>query len=74
MNPFTFTPQVPPNSTVQPISSYMFAPGIFFTPNDENDFLSSLDSDTRDYVLKHTDEFRTRDDINECISKLHNGK
>lgn len=60
-----------PSPAIIPISSFMFAPGIFFTDTEQNDFLSSLDSDTRDYVVKHTDEFRTRQDIDDCINRLH---
>lgn len=56
-----------------PIYAYGFAPGIFIDDSERNDYLSSLDSDTRDYVLKHTDEFRSRQDIDDCIYKLHNG-
>jgi hypothetical protein len=67
------SPGMQPSPALQPISSYMFAPGIFFSTDESNSFLSSLDSDTRDYVLKHTDDFRTRADIEECINRLHNG-
>jgi hypothetical protein len=48
-------------------------PGIFPTFDDENDYLSSLDSDTRDYVVKHTDDFRTRQDVIDCVYRLHHG-
>ncbi len=48
-----------------------FFPGAFIS--NENDYLASLDSDTRDYVLKHTDASRTRQDIIDCIDKLRNG-
>ncbi|HWT27671.1 MAG TPA: hypothetical protein VN131_07000, partial [Mobilitalea sp.] len=47
-----------------------FMPGAFIS--DGKDYLASLDSDTRDYVLKHTDASRTRQDIIDCIDKLHN--
>jgi hypothetical protein len=55
---------------VPPMYPFTFGPGIFPTIEEGNDFLSSLDSDTRDYVIKHTDEFRSRADIEECIQKL----
>lgn len=55
----------------QPISSYMFAPGIFFSANEGNNFLSSLDIDTKDYVVNHINEFKTRQDIDDCICRLH---
>lgn len=60
------------NMAIPPITGYMFAPGIFLSPEEGDQFLSSLDSDTRDYVLKHTDELRTRRDIDECIARLRN--
>jgi hypothetical protein len=56
-----------------PIYGYSFAPGIFINDNDTDRYLSSLDSDTRDYVLKHTDEFRSRQDIENCVNKLRKG-
>lgn len=62
-----------PTSAVQPFSSYMFAPGIFFSANESDEFLSTLDSDTRDYVMKHTDDFRSRQDIEDCLNRLHHG-
>ena len=55
-------------------SSVMFAPGIFLDDNDQNNYLSGLDSDTRDYVLKHTDGFRTRQDVEDCVSELHGNR
>ena len=45
-----------------------FMPGAFI--NDGNNFLASLDSDTRDYVLKHTDKSRSNQDIVDCINEL----
>lgn len=38
---------------------------------DEEEYLASLDSDTRDYVIKHTEDLNSIDDIKECINKLH---
>jgi hypothetical protein len=58
-----------PVPMVQSYSSFM--PGAFISNN--SDYLASLDSDTRDYVLKHTDASRTRQDILDCIDKLLNG-
>lgn len=60
-----------PSAAIIPVSNYLFAPGIFYSDIDQNKYLSSLDSDTRDYVIKHTDEFRTRQDIDDCINRLH---
>lgn len=48
-----------------------FIQGAFMEYGD--DYLNSLDSDTKDYVLKHTDASRTRQDIINCIEKLHRG-
>ncbi len=47
-----------------------FFPGAFMNASSE-DYLDSLDSDTRDYVIKHTDTSRTRQDIIDCVDKLH---
>lgn len=49
-------------------------PGIFSTFEESNDFLSTLDSDTKDYVLKHTSDFSTRGELMECVRKLHEGR
>lgn len=65
------TPIVQTASYFQPYGGFIFAPGIFASSKEGNDYLSSLDSDTRDYVVKHTDEFRTMADIIECVNKLH---
>jgi hypothetical protein len=73
MDPLSFVPATMSNPTMQPVSSYMFAPGIFFTPEDGDKFLLGLDSDTRSYVLNHTDEFRTIQDIHDCIDRLQKG-
>ncbi len=49
-----------------------FTPGAFMNFGDN--LLDSLDSDTRDYVIKHTGDNRTRQDILDCIDRLHHGK
>jgi hypothetical protein len=59
------------NPAFLPLGGYIFAPGIFLSEVEGNDYLSSLDSDTRDYVLNHTDEFCSRQDIEDCINDLH---
>lgn len=56
-----------PVPMVQTTSGFM--PGAFMNFGDN--YLESLDSDTKDYVLKHTGESRTRQDIVDCIDKLH---
>lgn len=58
---------------LQPIPGYLFAPGIFLSETDSQAYLSSLDSDTRDYVLKHMKEFRSKRDIEDCIIRLRSG-
>jgi hypothetical protein len=68
---------IDPNFPMQPILSSLpygnnlFIAGIFSTPKDGDDYLNSLDSDTRDYVIKHSDEFRSRADIIDCVNRLH---
>lgn len=69
MDPFQIVPTTQPISSLQPFSGYV--PGVFPNINDSNELLSSLDSDTRDYVLKHTHELRSRSDIIACVNKLH---
>ncbi len=59
------------NTTILPFGSYMFIPGIFDSDQDRDSYLSSLDSDTRNYVLKHTEEFQSRQDILDCVKELH---
>ena len=56
---------------MQPFGNFIFIPGVFETTEDEHDYLSSLDSDTKNYVIEHTSEFRTKADIIECVNKLH---
>ena len=68
MDPITPIPSV---MSGQMYAAYTFAPGIFLTKEDSDNFMASLDSDTRDYVIKHTDDFRSREDIMECINRLH---
>ncbi len=62
----------------QPFPGYMplagFVPGIFGTYGDGDDLLSSLDSDTRAYVMNNTEEPRSRQDIEDCLRNLHTGK
>lgn len=59
------------NPMLNPTSSFMFVPAVTNNTNAAEDYLSSLDSDTRDYVLKHTDDFRSRQDIEDCVYRLH---
>jgi len=56
---------------MQQYGNTAFLPGIFASLEESNDFLASYDSDTRDYILKHTGEYCSKDDILKCISDLH---
>jgi len=56
---------------MQPFGNFIFVPGVFETIEGEHDYLSSLDSDTKNYVMEHTSEFRSKADIIECVNKLH---
>lgn len=60
-----------PTVTNVPYGNNIYFATIFTTKDEENDYLSNLDSDTRDYVLKHTDEFRSKADIIDCVNRLH---
>jgi hypothetical protein len=59
------------NPTTQPFGGFIFVPGVFASVDEGNDYLSSLDSDTRDYVIKHTGEFSSKADIIDCVNRLH---
>ncbi|MFQ9509980.1 MAG: hypothetical protein ACLRZ7_03460 [Lachnospiraceae bacterium] len=48
----------------------LFFPGIFTDGNDRDKYLDSLDSDTRDYVLHHTDAFSSRQELEDCVRAL----
>jgi hypothetical protein len=52
------------------MNSVYFA-SIFSSKEEENEYLASLDSDTRDYVLKHTDDFSSKQDLIDCANRLH---
>lgn len=68
MNPFLPNSLIQPNPSLSQNNGSILYPGIFSV--EDSDYLSSLDSDTRDYVLKHTDDNRTMADIKNCIDKL----
>lgn len=60
------------NDPVPMVQSYNgFFAGAFM--NNGTEYLDNLDSDTRDYVLKHTKDSRTRQDVIDCIYKMHHG-
>lgn len=72
IEPLLPIPPAAPIYSGDPMSNYMFLPAFFSTEEDGNNYLSSLDSDTRDYVMKHTDEFRSKSDIIDCVNRLRN--
>jgi len=71
MDPYTPITQFQSVFTSQAFGNNVFLASAFTTVDERDSFLASLDSDTRDYVLKHTPEFRTKNDILECVAKLH---
>jgi|GEM_PF-1924740 len=71
MDPYLPIPPVQPASTSQPFNTFLLVPNIFASIEGGNEFLSTLDSDTRDYVIKHSGEFSSKADIIDCIDKLH---
>lgn len=48
-----------------------FVPGVFESMQEGNEFLDSLDSDTRDYVVKHKDTFNSKDELISFVNKLN---
>ncbi|HKM05286.1 MAG TPA: hypothetical protein VJZ04_11990 [Lachnospiraceae bacterium] len=58
-----------PFSSVQPLYPSLFS-GVFSSAQESNDYLSSLDSDTRDYVIKHTSDFNSKDELIKCVDEL----
>ncbi|HWT73781.1 MAG TPA: hypothetical protein VN258_03540 [Mobilitalea sp.] len=57
----------------QPFGNNVFLASVFTNMDEQNNYLASLDSDTRDYVLKHTDEYRSQQDIIDCVNRLRTG-
>lgn len=58
------------NPLQTPLVMNAMVPGIFPTVSDRDNYLSSFDSDTRDYIIKHTDDLRSISDIEECVYRL----
>jgi hypothetical protein len=73
IEPILPIPPVVPTYLGDPMNNFALYPAFFETEEDSYNFLSSLDSDTRDYVINHTDDFRTKSDIIDCVYKLRNG-
>lgn len=74
MDPISSITPMQPIFTSQPFGNNIFLASIFVNSEEQSEYLASLDSDTRDYVLKHTDEFRTKQDIIDCVDRLHGEK
>lgn len=55
--------------SAMPVTPILY--GVFDTLQDENDFLSSLDSDMREYVTNNPSEFTSRDDLMTFVNRLH---
>lgn len=69
-DPILPIPLIPPIYSNDPSNNYIFYPAFFETQEASNKYLSSLDSDTRAYVINHTDEYRTKRDIIDCVNRL----
>jgi hypothetical protein len=67
---FTIMP-TQPILTSQPYMNSVYFARIFTSKDEEDEYLASLDSDTRDYVLKHTDDFSSKSDLIDCVNRLH---
>ena len=63
-------PLIPPINTGDPMYNYIYYPIFFETREDVDKFLTNYDSDTRAYVINHTDEYRTKRDIIDCVHRL----
>ena len=69
MDPMQYSSTVIP--AFVPYGSFAFAAGIFLNDEDRNSYLSSLDSDTRSYILNHPEEFGSRQEIDDFVSQMH---
>ncbi len=58
------------NQVQTPVVVNAMIPGIFPTIVDRDNYLSSLDTETRDYILQHTDDFRSVKDIADCVEEM----
>lgn len=67
---FTIMP-AQPILTSQPYMNSVYFASIFSSKDEEDEYLASLDSDTRDYVLKNTDDFSSKSDLIDCVNRLH---
>lgn len=58
----------------QPFSLSAFAPDVFASAADGEKYLSTLDSDTRAYVMEHAEEFQSMDDILRFVDGMRRSK
>ncbi len=69
MDPFNLS-----NSTFyseMPMSNIAFSPVIFGATYEDREYLNNLDDDTKAYILNHTSDFQSRDEIIEFVNRLH---
>lgn len=69
MDPFNLT-----NATLfsnMPMNNFLLVPGVFGANNEDNEFLNSLDYETREYVQSHSSDFQSRDEVIEFVNRLH---
>jgi hypothetical protein len=57
------------NPLQTPLVMNSLIPGIFPTIADRDNYLSSFDQETRDYILQNTDDFRSISDIAKCVER-----
>lgn len=62
-----------PNPASQSLLSNSLIPGMLAANKNSDDYLATLDSDTREYVMRHTSSDRTIMDIVHCVERLHDG-
>lgn len=67
MDPMQYSSTIIP--AYVPYGSFAFAAGVFLSDSERDHYLSSLDSDTRSYILNHPKEFGTRQDIDDFVSQ-----
>lgn len=72
MDPFNLS-----NSTMHsdlPMGNALFTPIVFGASVYDQEYLNSLDDDTREYVLNHTSDFQSRDEVIEFVNRIHNSE
>lgn len=66
---------IPPIPPIQPNIAEQygipnFIPWLYPSSEDRDDFIASLDSDTRAYVEKHPEEFKSRSDVMNFVNRM----